>query len=159
MLLELDKDSLYDVIQHIGNYVMSGECNCETTLSRVVCGQVISVIDRRGKGYWERTKHLKQGKETKVEIAPVSESKPQPKQEPQPEPQPVQEPTKDDDEYFEDFLSDKSMDYSSLITNISFFKERKKEDLNRLYMNLGKRYTGDQIIQILQEKYIDKLNR
>lgn len=86
MLLELDKDSLYDVIQHIGNYVMSGECNCETTLSRVVCGQVISVIDRRGKGYWERTKHLKQGKEQKAEKAPVSE--------PEPVQEPVQEPPK-----------------------------------------------------------------
>lgn len=158
MLLELDKDSLYDVIQHIGNYVMSGECNCETTLSRVVCGQVISVIDRRGKGYWERTKHLKQGKEQQAEKVPVSESEPEPVQEPVQEPQPVQEPTVDDDELFEDFFGDKAMDYSSLMTNVSYFKQRKKDELNTLIQRLGRRYSGDQIIQILQDKYLERMN-
>lgn len=50
MLIDLDADTLYDVIQTVGNYVLSGEkCECENTLSKVVCNQVISVIDRKGR--------------------------------------------------------------------------------------------------------------
>ena len=149
MLMELDKDSLYDVMQKIGNYVMTGEkCDCDNTLSKIVCNQVISVIDRKGAAYCKTTSNLKP-REKKV-------------QEPQPTPEPVQEPSKDDDDdddaYFEDFFHDRTMDYSSLLTNVTYFKERKKDELNRLYQNLGKRYTADQIIQILQEKWLERIN-
>ena len=48
MLMALDKDTLYSVIQTVGSYVLTGEkCECDNTLSRVVCGQLISVIDRK----------------------------------------------------------------------------------------------------------------
>lgn len=145
MLMELDPESLYDVIQHIGNYVLSGECNCETTLSKVVCGQVISVIDRRGKGYWDRIKHLKQGKTATAGMT-VKEEEIQ------------QAPKMTDDEYFDAFFNDPAMDYSSLLTNPDYFKQRKKSALNELYLHLEKRYDANQIIQILQDKYTEKLN-
>ncbi len=148
MLLELDKDSLYDVMQKIGNYVLTGErCDCDNTLSKIVCNQVISVIDRKGQAYCKTTSNLKP-REKKVQ-------EPQPT----PEPEPAPEPTMDDDSLFEDFFCDRSMDYSSLLSNVSYFKERKKDELNRLYQSLGKRYTGDQIIQILQDKYLERVNR
>ena len=39
MLMALDKDTLYSVIQTVGSYVLTGEkCECDSTLSRVVCG-------------------------------------------------------------------------------------------------------------------------
>lgn len=145
MLLELDKDSLYDVMQKIGNYVMTGEkCDCDNTLSKIVCNQVISVIDRKGAAYCKTTSNLKP-REKKV-------------QEPQPTPEPIQEPTRDDDWYFEEFLSDPAMDYSSLLGNLDYFKQRKARELNDLYKKLGRRYTGEQILQILQEKWLKKIN-
>lgn len=145
MLLELDKDSLYDVMQKIGNYVLTGEkCDCDNTLSKIVCNQVISVIDRKGAAYCKTTGNLKP-REKKVQ-------EPQPT----PKPEPAPEPTMDDDALFEDFFSDLSMDYSSLITNISYFKERKKEDLNKLYKRLGKRYEPERLIQILQERWLNR---
>ena len=148
MLMELDKDSLYDVMQKIGNYVLTGErCDCDNTLSKIVCNQVISVIDRKGEAYCKTTGNLKPREKKEVV-----------KQEPQPTPQPVEEPTKDDDALFEDFFSDSTMDYSSLLTNVTYFKERKKDELNRLFQRLGKRYTGGQIIQMLQDKYLERAN-
>lgn len=147
MLLELDKDSLYDVMQKIGNYVLTGErCDCDNTLSKIVCNQVISVIDRKGQAYCKTTGNLKPREKKEQEPQPT------------PEPEPAPEPAKDDDALFEDFFYDRSMDYSSLLTNVSYFKERKKDELNMLYKKLGKRYTADQIIQILQEKWLEKIN-
>ena len=152
MLLELDRDSLYDVMQKIGNYVLTGErCDCDNTLSKIVCNQVISVIDRKGQAYCKTTSNLKPREK--------KEQEPQPVQEPQPTPKPAPEPTMDDDALFEDFFYDRTMDYSSLLTDVTYFKERKKDDLNRLYQSLGKRYSGDQIIQKLQEKWLERINR
>ena len=49
MLTDLDAETLYDVIQNVGSYVLTGEkCDCDNTLSKVVCNQMISVIDRKG---------------------------------------------------------------------------------------------------------------
>lgn len=95
MLLELDKDSLYDVMQKIGNYVLTGErCDCDNTLSKIVCNQVISVIDRKGQAYCKTTGNLKP-REKKVQ-----------------EPQPAQEPPKENkykdmpwEEYLKKFIS------------------------------------------------------
>lgn len=161
MLLELDKDSLYDVMQKVGNYVLTGErCDCDNTLSKIVCNQLISVIDRKGEAYCKTTGNLKP-REKKTEEnkqQPKQEPQPTPKPQPEPTPQPAPEPTMDDDAIFEDFFYDRSMDYSSLLTNVSYFKERKKDELNRLYQSLGKRYTGDQIIQILQDKWTERIN-
>jgi hypothetical protein len=151
MLLDLDKDSLYDVMQKIGNYVLTGErCDCDNTLSKIVCNQVISVIDRKGQAYCKTTGNLKP-REKKVQ-------EPQPAQELQPTPKPEPEPIMDDDALFEDFFYDRSMDYSSLLTDVTYFKERKKDELNRLYQNLGKRYSGDQIIQKLQDKWLERIS-
>lgn len=50
MLVELDAETLYSVIQMVGNYVITGEeCECNDVLSKVVCSQLISVINRKGK--------------------------------------------------------------------------------------------------------------
>ena len=49
MLVELPAEELYAVIQAVGNYVLTGEeCDCDTLVSRVVCNQLISTIDRKG---------------------------------------------------------------------------------------------------------------
>lgn len=139
MLVELPAEELYEVIQVIGHYVLTGEeCNCETVLSKIVCNQIVSVIDRKGQKYCNTTGNLKPR---------------QKKEEKQEEPQ-----EHDDDYYFDSFLEDPQMDFSYLLGDITYFKNRKADDLNRLYVRLGKRYTGDQIIQILQEKYMKKLN-
>lgn len=160
MLKKLDEGTLYDVMQHVLDYVLTGEeCDCHDTLSSVVCGMLIDTIDRKGKKAFNSIKNLPPSPKKKTEVTvPASEKQPQPVQEPQPTPEPVQEPSKDDDALFEDFFYDRTMDYSSLLTDVTYFKERKKDDLNRLYQNLGKRYTADQIIQILQEKWAKKIN-
>lgn len=50
MLMKLNPDNLYDVVQHIGRYVLTGEdCECDDMLTKVVCGQLKSVIDRKGR--------------------------------------------------------------------------------------------------------------
>lgn len=164
MLKKLDERSLYDVMQSVLDYVLTGEeCECEDTLSSVVCGMLIDTIDRKGQKYCNTTKNLKQG--NKAETVPVSEKESQPAQKPKPQPKveqpapPQPEPTISDDEYFEDFFGDKAMDYSTLVTNVGYFKQRKASDLNQLYLSLGKRYTGTQIIEKLQEKYLERLNR
>ena len=154
MLVELPAEELYAVIQAVGNYVLTGEeCDCDTLVSRVVCNQLISTIDRKGQKAVNSARNLPDKKKKETKQAEV-------KQEPQPtpEPEPAPEPAKDDDALFEDFFYDRSMDYSSLLTNVSYFKERKKDELNMLYKKLGKRYTADQIIQILQEKWLEKIN-
>lgn len=152
MIVELPAEELYAVIQAVGNYVLTGEeCDCDTLVSRVVCNQLISTIDRKGQKAVNSARNLPDKKKKETNQAEV-------KQEPQPTPQPAPEPTKDDDTLFEDFFYDRSMDYSSLLTNVSYFKERKKDELNRLYQSLGKRYTGDQIIQILQDKWTERIN-
>ena len=59
MLIDLDEETLYSVIQSVGNYVLTGErCNCDDTLSRVVCNQLISVIDRKGQRSFNSSKNL-----------------------------------------------------------------------------------------------------
>lgn len=155
MLVELPAEELYAVIQAVGNYVLTGEeCDCDTLVSRVVCNQLISTIDRKGQKATNSAKNLPSKKKTEATV-PASEKQPRPVQ----EPQPVQEPTVDDDELFEDFFGDRAMDYSSLMTNVSYFKQRKKDELNTLFQRLGRRYSGEQIIQILQDKYLERMNR
>ena len=160
MLKKLDEGTLYDVMQHVLDYVLTGEeCDCQDTLSSVVCGMLIDTIDRTGKKAFYSIKILPPSPKKKTEVTvPASEKQPQPVQEPQPTPEPIQEPTRDDDWYFEDFLSDPAMDYSTLLGNLDYFKQRKARELNDLYKKLGRRYTGDQILLILQEKYASKLN-
>lgn len=59
MLTDLDSETLYDVIQNVGNYVLTGEkCDCDNTLSRIVCNQLISVIDRKGEKSYNSSKNL-----------------------------------------------------------------------------------------------------
>lgn len=59
MLTDLDADTLYDVIQNVGNYVLTGDkCDCDNTLSKVVCNQLISVIDRKGLKAYNSAKNL-----------------------------------------------------------------------------------------------------
>ena len=59
MLVELPKEELYEVIQAVGVYVLTGEeCNCDTLVSRVVCNQLISVIDRKGQKSTNSAKNL-----------------------------------------------------------------------------------------------------
>lgn len=140
MLVELDADTLYDVIHRVGSYVLTGEeCDCENTLSKVVCHQMISVIDRKGQKSRNSSNNLRKKKEVPVQVQET-------------------EPSRDDDWYFEEFLSDPAMDYSTLLGNLDYFKQRKARELNDLYKKLGRRYTGDQILQILREKYASKLN-
>lgn len=164
MLVELDKDSLYDIIQKIGNYVLTGEkCDCGDTLSKIVCTQILNSIDKKGEAYFKTTGNLK-GK--KKENFPLKKEK-EPVASIEPEPTPDQEPAaelnqacqKDDDALFDEFLSDPTMDYSSLVTDISYFKVRKRNELNNLFIALGKRYGPEQIIQILQEKWTNKINK
>lgn len=159
MIVELPAEELYAVIQAVGNYVLTGEeCDCDTLVSRVVCNQLISTIDRKGQKAVNSAKNLpdKKKKEPK-EVKQAQAIAPQENK--QEDLQPAPEPTKDDDTLFEDFFYDRSMDYSSLLTNVSYFKERKKDELNRLYQNLGKRYSGDQIIQILQKKWAERISK
>lgn len=59
MLKDLDADTLYDVIQNVSEYVLTGEkCDCDNTLSRVVCNQLINVIDRKGQKSHNSSKNL-----------------------------------------------------------------------------------------------------
>ena len=146
MLLELDNETLYDVIQKVGNYVLTGErCNCEQTMSKIVCNQLINVIDRKGQKTHNSFKNL----------PPKKKSTPKQENE-QPEPQPAPTPNKDDEYWIDEFLYDPTMDFSCLFSNLSYLKQRKKDELNTLYKRLGGRYTGDQIIQMLQERYMNK---
>ena len=161
MLKKLDEGTLYDVMQHVLDYVLTGEeCDCQDTLSSVVCGMLIDTIDRKGKKAFNSIKNLPPSPKKKTEVTvPASEKQPQPVQEPQPQDMPVYtEATMSDDALFEGFFYDKTMDYSSLLTNVTYFKERKKDELNRLYQSLGKRYSADQIIQILREKWAKRIN-
>lgn len=157
MLKKLDEGTLYDVMQHVLDYVLTGEeCDCQDTLASVVCGMLIDTINRKGMKSFNSIKNLPPSPKKKTEVTvPASEKQPKPVQ----EPQPVQEPTVDDDELFEDFFGDKTMDYSTLIGNVSYFKQRKKDELNTLFQRLGRRYSGEQIIQILQDKYLERMNR
>lgn len=153
MLLELPEEELYAVIQAVGNYVLTGkECDCGTLVSRVVCNQLISVIDRKGQKSFNSQSNLPDKKKR-----PVSQGEDKPA--PQPVPRPAPEITMDDDAYFEEFFNDPTMDYSTLIGNVSYFKERKRDELNKLFQKLRKRYSGDKIIQVLQEKYMERMNR
>lgn len=59
MLSDLDAETLYDVIQNVSSYVLTGErCDCNNTLSKVVCNQLISVIDRKGEKAHNSSKNL-----------------------------------------------------------------------------------------------------
>ena len=59
MLVDLDAETLYSVIQNVGNYVITGErCDCDNTLSKVVCNQLISVIDRKAEKSFNSAKNL-----------------------------------------------------------------------------------------------------
>lgn len=67
MLKDLDMETLYDVIQHVSAYVLTGEeCDCDTTLSKVVCNQLISVINRKGQKSYNSSKNLPNGKKEKA---------------------------------------------------------------------------------------------
>ena len=75
MLTDLDAETLYDVIQNVGGYVLTGEkCDCENTLSKVVCNQLISVIDRKGVKSHNSSKNLPDRK--KKEEQPQQQGKP-----------------------------------------------------------------------------------
>ena len=143
MLVELPAEELYQVIQVIGNYVLTGEeCNCDTVLSKIVCNQIVSVIDRKGLKYCNTTSNLKprQKKQEEVQVKPPK-------------------PEHDDDYYFDAFLENPAKDFSTLITNVSFFCESNRSELHMLCKNLHNKYTADQIIQILQEKWLNKVNQ
>ena len=72
MLLSLDKESLYDVIQQIGKYVISGEtCDCGNPLTKVVCLQLKNVIDRKGEKSWNSAKNLKPKTPPKAQSLPI----------------------------------------------------------------------------------------
>lgn len=59
MLKDLDAETLYDVIQNVSEYVLTGEKHdCDNTLSRVVCNQLINVIDRKGQKSHNSSKNL-----------------------------------------------------------------------------------------------------
>ena len=84
MLKDLDMETLYDVIQHVSTYVLTGEeCDCDTTLSKVVCNQLISVINRKGQKSYNSSKNLPNGKKEKAkeEEAPAQVSVYTPKDE------------------------------------------------------------------------------
>ena len=73
MLVDLDAETLHDVIQNVGSYVLTGEkCDCDNTLSKVVCNQLISVIDRKGEKAHNSSKNLpdksKKAEEKKPEM-------------------------------------------------------------------------------------------
>lgn len=153
MLIELNAETLYDVIQRVGNYVLTGEdCDCDSTLSKVVCKQLISVIDRKGLKARNSANNLKKKKtqETPTEQQKIKEEVV------------VEEPISqniDEEQLFEEFFKDPSMDYSTMLTNLEYFKQRKRNDLNTLYQRLGKRYSGEQIIQLLQDKYCQRIGQ
>lgn len=106
MIVELPAEELYAVIQAVGNYVLTGEeCDCDTLVSRVVCNQLISTIDRKGQKAVNSARNLPDKKKKETNQAEV-------KQEPQPTPQPAQEPPKENkykdmpwEEYLKKFIS------------------------------------------------------
>lgn len=68
-------------------------------------------------------------------------------------------PTKDDEFWIDNFFYDPAMDFSTLLTNQDYFIQRKKDDLDLLYKRLGGRYSPRQLIQMLQERYLQRNNK
>ena len=76
MLVELPAEELYAVIQAVGNYVLTGEeCDCDTLLSRVVCNQLISTIDRKGQKAVNSARNLPDKKKKETKQTEAKESK------------------------------------------------------------------------------------
>ena len=87
MLKKLDEETLYNVMQNVLDYVLTGEkCDCTDTLSNVVCGMLIDVIDRKGQKAFNSIKNLPSSPKSKEETKQVEV-----KQEPQPAPEPPKE--------------------------------------------------------------------
>jgi len=139
MLLDLDAETLYDVIQNVGNYVVTGErCDCDTTLSRVVCEQLISVINRKAEKALNSISNLKPKAEAQeqeqepisVSIDDVIEEKQEVKPIPTyaPEPKPVQTPIIESDFSNEEELAN----YLLTIQNKPQ-RDRQMNDLCRKY--------------------------
>lgn len=152
MLLELDTDTLFDVIQRVGAYVMTGEkCDCDSAFSRLVCNQLISVIDRKGLKAFNSIKNLPPKKKQAPQVATIQD-KPENLQQPE-------KPKRDDDYYFESFLDNPTKDFSALLGNVTYLVQSSATELEMLYNNLGGRYTQQEIIKQLQERYIKRISR
>lgn len=156
MLKKLDEGTLYDVMQHVLDYVLTGEdCDCQDTLSSVVCGMLIDTIDRKGRKAYNSIKNLPPSPKKKTEDpVPVSVFKPQP----------VQEPVTPDipKEDLPEAVREKIIYYVSYHSNYNFkelqynpdkFYERHKDTLAILSDNITKE-TGEEITKDILIKYL-----
>lgn len=161
MLTSLDDAAFCNVLRTVFSYVLSGEkCDCENTYDKAICELLIDVINRKAQKAYNSSKNLPQKKKKET---PSLEEKEEPQVStmpvPKEEPAPPQEIGVDEDQIFNEFFTDQAMDYSKLLTNPDYVRQRKRDELNGIYKKLEKKYTANRIIEILQDKYAKRISK